>query len=69
MIKKDMRIIQEFESESGKRGIYECMFNGSTKVFVRKGNLLYTIVHLYDKPELMLVRDDVAKNFIALFDN
>lgn len=64
---QNIRIIQEFDSELGVRGVYEFDFEGVKKVVARKDDNIYAIVHLSDKPELMKVRDDVRDElFIAL---
>ena len=60
---KNIRVIQEFNSEIGKRGIYEFDFEGVKRVVARKDNNIYAIVHLSDKPELMLIRSDVSYEF------
>lgn len=65
---QNIRVIQEFDSSLGIRGIYEFSFDGETKVAVRKDNDIYAIVHLSDKPELMLIRSDVSDKIIAALE-
>ena len=60
-----VRVIQEFDIEIGKRGIYEFDFEGVKKVVARKDDDIYAIVHLSDKPELMKVRGDVRDELFS----
>lgn len=61
---KYIRTIEEFNSISGIRGIYEGLHAGNTKVIARLNNKIYVISHMLNKPELNEVRDDVAIDFL-----
>ena len=65
---QNVRVIQEFDSKLGKRGIYEFDFEGVTKVVARKDNNIYAITHLSDKPELMLIRSDVRDELFMVLE-
>lgn len=65
---QNVRVIQEFDSELGKRGIYEFDFEGKKRIVARKDNNIYAIVHLSDKPELMLVRGDVRDELLGMLE-
>jgi hypothetical protein len=66
----ETKIIQQFTSGEVEtiRGIYECKFKGETTVFVRKGDKIYVVRHMLEKPELCLIRDDVRDELLLAIE-
>ena len=65
----DVKIVEEFENNGTKYGIYWANFKNKHYLFIRNGNSVGVVTHIFGKKAndcVSIIRDDVCKELFEI---